>query len=87
MGAGAGGAEPGGVAAPAEAWDPDPLRRRKALYEWRRRAAAWHRRYFSLTECLRRFEPRKGNKLQERGITEAKVKILETRAKLSGSGG
>ena len=82
------GIEPGGggmgagAGAPAEAWDPDPLRRRKALYEWRKRAVAWHNRYFSLNECVRRFERRKGKKLQERGITEAKREILETRRKL-----
>jgi hypothetical protein len=87
MGAGAGagaGIEPGGggMGAPAEAWDPDPIRRRKALYEWRKRAAAWHRRYFSLNECVQRYARRKGKKLQERGITEAKREIVETRRKL-----
>jgi hypothetical protein len=86
--AGAAGGEPLGGAggaggpAPAEAWDPDPLRRRKALYEWRRRAALWHNRYFSLNECVVRYQRRKGKKLQERGITEAKKEIVETRKKL-----
>jgi hypothetical protein len=91
-GGGEAGAAPGGEAGaaggggagapPAEAWDPDPARRRKALYEWRRRAALWHRRYFSLGECVRRYERRKGKKLQERGITEAKREIVETRRRL-----
>jgi hypothetical protein len=78
----AGGAGGAGAAPPAEAFDPDPVRRRKALYEWRRRATAWHNRYFSLNECVRRVERRRGKKLQERGITEAKREILETRRRL-----
>lgn len=91
-GGGEAGAAPGGEAgagamggaggAPAEAWDPDPIRRRRALYEWRKRAAAWHNRYFSLNECVVRYQRRKGKKLQERGITEAKREIVETRKKL-----
>jgi hypothetical protein len=78
-----GGGGLGGGAPPAEAFDPDPVRRRKALYEWRRRATLWHNRYFSLNECVRRIERRRGKKLQERGITEAKREILETRRRLS----
>jgi hypothetical protein len=81
-GAGAG-AEAGGAAPPAEAFSPDPAVRKRALFEWRKRAALWHARYFSLNESVKRYEKRSGKKLQERGLTEARRKIVEMRTRLN----
>jgi hypothetical protein len=84
---GAGGAAPpggggGAPAAPGEAFDPDPVKRRKALLEWRLGAARWHARYFSFEASAKRYLNRNGKELNESSLNEAKRSLTETRRKL-----
>jgi hypothetical protein len=82
---GSGPAAPGGAGAPAapgEAFDPDPVKRKRALLEWRIESAKWHRRYFSFEESAKRYFNRTRKEMSESALTEAKTSLVETRKKL-----
>jgi len=86
--AGGGPAAPGGAgaaapAAPGEAFDPDPVKRKRALLEWRVKSARWHKRYFSFSESAKRYFIRAGKEMNESSLAEAEKSLVETRTKLS----